>query len=393
MIGGVAGTTPGGACTGSCNLMGAGVEVSGPGGDTTTIAGNFLGTDVSGTVALPGTPGAGISVHSGPGQYGGALVIGGTSANARNVIAGSIEVQQPGAAARVAIHGNYVGVDTTGSRALSSAATGIAVIDATGTVIGGTTAGHANVISGYSSENVRLLRSTATAVQGNIIGPAADGSSNLNRTTTRGVLVDGTSSANRIGAAMPGGPGGNVIAHAMTGITVEGAAVRTIILSNSIFGNSLIGIDLNGNNVSSNDACDADGGANLTQNHPVLGPFVTAANAVMINGNLNSVANGTYLLEFFASPAGTVRQGRTPIGSTTVTTNAACAASFSLSLPLQPVGTAITATATDANGNTSEFSAIILVPASLAIPTLSRMSLLVLGIFFAVSALLVIHRS
>jgi hypothetical protein len=74
-----------------------------------------------------------------------------------------------------------------------------------------------------------------------------------------------------------------------------------------------------------------------------------------VNGLLNSTANATFTLRFWSNPAGT-SQAESYLGSQTVTTNGSGNALFSFSAPAVPVGRTITATATDANGNTSEIS-------------------------------------
>jgi hypothetical protein len=92
-------------------------------------------------------------------------------------------------------------------------------------------------------------------------------------------------------------------------------------------------------------------------------------NTVSITGTLNSTPGGTYHLEFFASQASDLTyfgEGQTILGTSTVTIPAgSCNATFEVSLPLPAgAGNVITATATDASDNTSEFSAFYLAPAA-----------------------------
>jgi hypothetical protein len=88
-------------------------------------------------------------------------------------------------------------------------------------------------------------------------------------------------------------------------------------------------------------------GANLISTDAPIGVSVT--------GLLISTANSTFILEFFANytygPS-----GRFLLGSLKVTTNSSGIADFEFIGKVPPVGAGfITATATDADGNTSEF--------------------------------------
>ena len=80
-----------------------------------------------------------------------------------------------------------------------------------------------------------------------------------------------------------------------------------------------------------------------------------------IQGTLTSIANTTFLIQFFTSlipdPSG-FGQGQTPIGSTTVTTDGQGNAAISFIPPSSlPANTWVTATATNTlTGDTSEFS-------------------------------------
>ena len=79
-----------------------------------------------------------------------------------------------------------------------------------------------------------------------------------------------------------------------------------------------------------------------------------------IAGSLNSLPNATYTLDFYANAAADPSgygQGQRYLGSTSVTTDAAGNATFSVTLPSATAsGEWVSATATDAGGNTSEFS-------------------------------------
>ncbi len=153
---------------------------------------------------------------------------------------------------------------------------------------------------------------------------------------------------------------------ANTANTAGGLALisgKATIQGDSIFANSPLGIDLGGDGVTSNDAGDGDGGPNDLQNFPVLSRAIPQASAIAISGRLNSLANTTYTLEFFSSttcdPSG-YGQGESLLGSAALTTDANGDAIFDLPIGASlPLDVFVTATATDSNGNTSEFSSCI----------------------------------
>src|SRR5213078_4616189 len=80
-----------------------------------------------------------------------------------------------------------------------------------------------------------------------------------------------------------------------------------------------------------------------------------------ILGTLNSTPSTQFRVEFFANSVCDLSgngEGQTFLGFTNTTTDASCNATFSFSVPNASLtGPIITATATDSNNNTSEFSA------------------------------------
>src|SRR5207245_4864673 len=110
-----------------------------------------------------------------------------------------------------------------------------------------------------------------------------------------------------------------------------------------------------------NDRCDSDVGANNRQNSPIITSAKTDSTTTTIQGTLNSTASTQFRIEFFANAAcdpSSNGEGQTFLDFTNATTDASCNASFSFAVPNASVtGPMITATATDPNNNTSEFSA------------------------------------
>src|SRR5262249_35726820 len=145
-----------------------------------------------------------------------------------------------------------------------------------------------------------------------------------------------------------------------TGVRIRPGALNNRITGNSLFGNGALGIDLGAAGPTLNDHCDIDSGANLQQNFPVLTQAVSGV-ALGIRGTLDSAPGVSFLLQFFASAATDscgYGEGQIYLGDAWVATSGSCTASFLIKLPVAvPTSYAITATATDPAGNTSEFSA------------------------------------
>jgi hypothetical protein len=153
------------------------------------------------------------------------------------------------------------------------------------------------------------------------------------------------------------GNGGNGVTISSAGMS--GAVTGNSILANSIFSNGGLGIDLQGDGVTLNDLGDADTGENNLQNYPTITNTTVLAGNVTFTGSLNSEASKTYRLEFFASSSADSSghgEGETLLGFKDVTTDASGDISFSATFPIVGTAVAFSATATDPNGNTSEFS-------------------------------------
>ncbi len=336
------------------------------------VIGNFIGTDVTGTAVFNNPGVVGISIGSAPNN-----IIGGTSPEERNIISGNsfavsilfAPFPLTGDATENQIIGNYIGTDITGTVGLGNDV-GVVVGAGSNTLIGGVTPGAGNVISGNQAGIVILEPSTNNRVIGNFIGTQADGSSPLGN-TFYGVAVDAPATNTLIGGTAPGE--GNVIAFngSFGGVYVtDNSSVG--ILGNKIFANAGLGIDLDPtpvmnvttdtpDSVTPNDLGDVDTGPNNLQNFPVIASAISDGTNTTVSGTLNSTANTTFRVEFFANSAldsTSFGEGEQFLGFTTVTTDASGNVSFTEILPTAvPVGQLITATVTDSDNNTSEFSA------------------------------------
>jgi len=173
------------------------------------VAANYIGTDASGTAAIGQNPlGFGAGVEIAPEGFGQAdeNTIGGTTADARNVISGNGVGVALSRTFRNTISGNYIGTDATGSAALGNYG-GVTMFRAFNNTIGGTAVGARNVISANSVVGVRLDSAGLNVVAGNYIGTNATGSAALGngdgwtspprRTEATATALSGTRSAGR----------------------------------------------------------------------------------------------------------------------------------------------------------------------------------------------------
>ena len=381
-IGGLAvppGTPPGNVIGGNSG----GLEISGATATGNVVQGNLIGTNATGTASLSGT-GIGIAI----GANGGANnnLIGGTQAGARNVISGNTSYGIYLASGFVpsfanTIQGNYIGPDITGTIALSPNQTGIFFNGADHNQIGGAAAGAGNLISGNGVRDVNDFPgidlftgpSAGNVFQGNRIGTQADGVSPLGNAGA-GIGLDNSIAQQIIGGILPGE--GNVIAfNGSPNSNTGGVLVNAFDGSgNTIRGNSIhdnigqgahgLGIDLSSNGVTANDSGDGDAGAERPAelSGRLVGDERRSGPGTRIQGVLHSAPSTTYDLDFYANPACSnfpreFLEGETYIGSSQVSTDGIGTGAFDVTLPVSvEAGARISATATDPNGSTSEFS-------------------------------------
>ena len=347
-----------------------------------TIQSNFIGTDLSGTINL-GNNQNGILIEDASNN-----VIGGSNAGEGNLIVnnGEVGVKIKDLAFNPAdansIIGNTIknngfeGIEVSGNNNIvlsneisNNTGAGINLFFANNSTIGQANAG--NIITNNDAEGIVLFFSEENLVQGNFIGTDITGFQDLGN-TLNGIFVDG-STLNLIGGSNPGE--GNLIANnGLNGITfIEDEFDpnnKNEIFANSIFDNALLGIDLGDDGITPNDALDGDTGSNELQNFPVITSSVLAGGNVTINGTFNSIPNATIRIDFYnnigTNAAGNV-EGREFLGSQNVTTDGNGDATFNVNFATTITSSDfVSATATDSNGNTSEFSeALIVLPIEL----------------------------
>src|SRR3990167_5928257 len=135
IIGGTTGTTPGGACTGSCNLISGniqnGIFISGSESFGHQILGNYIGTNAAGTGSI-GNHSDAIGILSTPN-----LTIGNGTDSGRNILAGNGQngiVVVGGASTGNRVQGNYIGQSTAGG-SMGNTSRGVVISSATDTAI------------------------------------------------------------------------------------------------------------------------------------------------------------------------------------------------------------------------------------------------------------------
>ena len=347
----------------------SGVSISGAGN---FVQGNFIGLDRSGLQAIPVGASAqsfGVLISNGANN-----TIGGLAWDNRNIISGNGKgVEVTGALATGnGIRGNCIGTDRDCYIARPNEFGIYLTSGASGNTIGGPGPNDLNIIARNSLHGLWIYGgANNNIVRGNHIGVGYDGVSNIGNVGD-GLVIGcegggcsaNNSNGNTIGGMLEGE--GNIVAfNGAAGISVR-SGVGNRISGNRIFSNLDLGIDLNPQGVNPNDVGDGDPGPNQSQNYPVLASAFAAATATYVSGSLNSTSvnpGPTYQLEFFGSTVcvGSGNgEGRRFLGSTSVTTDPTGNVVFT-AVPVGPttVGESVTATATDPNGNTSEFSACV----------------------------------
>ena len=388
----------------------SGITISGAAASNNVIEGNVIGTSLNGQAAVPNTE-HGIRVISASGNRIGSA----TDAAARNIISGNggsgVTFSLAGVTGSLVV-GNYIGVAANGTSALGNSANGVLLTaGAIDVQIGGTGLSQ-NVISANQSNGIALLTgANDNRISGNRIGTTSAGAplgnvgsgifiqssgntiggingtfQNIIAGNAQGITLSGATAANNtikfntIGtdAASNAGRGiqfvsgassntvgpGNNIRRNETGLIVNQTSTRNKITRNFFGQNINLGIDLvPGGGATANDSGDADTGGNQLQNWPAITSSLVLTGAELeIEFNVpSSPTNAAYPLtiEFFVSDG--AGEGSKFLGSTIYTATNFTAGGKTINFA--GAGTGLTAgvskivgTATDLNGNTSEFS-------------------------------------
>ena len=363
----------GDATAGEGNLISGnasfGIHVRTEGAINNQIIGNYIGTDLTGTVAL-GNESSGVRLITGATG----TSVGGLADGERNIISGNGEsgIFIAGANEGI-ILGNYIGTDSTGISTVANTGQGVEILSGSNNSIGSGMTGGTNLISGNTENGIKISGTTAilNVVSGNKIG--TDVSGTLDRGNgANGILIESGASSNTIGGTQTA-DSNRIVHNGSTGISVTGeSSNNNAFLGNLIYDNTSLGIDLGADGVTVNDlnTQDADTGPNALQNKPELTRIVANnGGRAAVEGALHGESSVHYRIEFFASnTAGPDNAGEAVryLGvAERVLTNDQGFVQFTQNLSAVSTGEYITATATrdlgsGAYGNSSEFSTQLL---------------------------------
>lgn len=359
------GNTIGGNTPAERNLisgnMSDGIEIA---ADQNYVMGNYIGTDITGGLAIPNVA-SGVKVFGKSDQRCLGNQIGGTLPGEGNLISGNLGSGIIfGYADSTLVYGNIIGLSANQAWFVPNLGEGISIASSSYNVIGGTAAGSGNVITGNYGSGINLFSadSAYNIIQGNRIGINASGVGVPNGSS--GIAIQDAHHTT-VGGIENGA--GNIIAYnKRDGVTMYWLTYSNSVIGNVIYDNEELGIDLRvaedpASGVTPNDDGDLDTGPNNYQNFPILTDIeYTSTTSVTIEGNLNSLANSSFTIHFYGNdscdPSGH-GEGQVYLGSTNIKTDSEGNATISRVLTVAQKYMYITATATDASDNTSEFSA------------------------------------
>ncbi|NKB24653.1 MAG: hypothetical protein GKR87_09835 [Kiritimatiellae bacterium] len=362
----------GGTSAGAGNLISGndfdGIQIL---ADGQLIQGNIIGLDSLGSDPIPNGS-DGIEIRGGINS-----MIGGSASGARNVISGNtrngIEIRDDSNF----VQGNYIGLDSSGTRAVSNGLSWILVISSSNT-IGGTVVGARNFISGNGLAGIEIVGIGSNTIifanrcEGNIIGLSASASTIV--ANRFGILI--TNSANNTIGGDTEESWNIISANASNAITIgkslnESNSVGNAVLGNAIWNNGALGADLANDGVTANDNPDEDPGPNNLQNYPFNITATCDGTNTFVDCRLRGEADSPYLFQYYGNTLGR-EEGQMFLGSTNMNSPPGDGniPSFTISLPPVVDGVAIAITATQTNLNdTSELSSPELVVFTVPIDT------------------------
>jgi titin len=224
--------------------LGDGIQLQS--GNNNSVIGNFIGTDVGGTVATDlGNVGSGVNL------VGDSNTVGGTGTGTANVLSGNFGNGLSVTGNSNLIVGNVIGTDRTGRIVLPNVLNGITVLGSNN-IIGGTTAAERNLISGNLADGINLA-GDANHIWGNYIGTDVGGTTALPNGTPNdtgtgdGIRISGSFGVNNeIGGTVLDDNGVNLTRNLISGNLQDGVGfIGSGASLNQVLGN-FIGTDKTG---------------------------------------------------------------------------------------------------------------------------------------------------
>ena len=243
------------------------------------IEGNFLGTDATGTTAIPNASEGVCIVHAVHNT------IGGTDPQARNLISanGGAGISLGEGATQNVFQGNYLGTDLTGMNPLGNT-NGVVLDTSPGNTVGGAEPGAGNLIS--ANDYALVIHGEGAddnVVQGNLIGTKANGIEPLGN--SHGIALFGVSRT-LIGGTQAGE--GNVINfNGGDGVRIESPdATDNRVIGNQLSANGENGVTLNcaSKNVIQGNLIGTDASGTNPLGNSITGVFITSGGVNLIGG-------------------------------------------------------------------------------------------------------------
>ncbi|MBZ0303056.1 MAG: right-handed parallel beta-helix repeat-containing protein, partial [Anaerolineae bacterium] len=250
VIGGTTGVTVGGPCSGACNLISGNTwdgiyiqdQISNEGieADYNTIQGNFIGTDVTGTSAIPNGR-SGILLYKDT-KFN---LIGGTDSGAGNLIAGNtrhgIEINGDIETRSNTIQGNRIGTNAAGTAKIPNGQNGfLLAADTTLNVIGGSDSGAGNLISGNTLAGISLNDARNNTIEGNQVGTNLAGTTALSNGGA-GISLANGADTNQIGGA-DSGESNLISGNGGSGVVIDGSGTNANVLAGNFIGTDVAGM-------------------------------------------------------------------------------------------------------------------------------------------------------
>lgn len=228
----------GGTTSGQGNVISGstnmGIDLAGAFDGSTLIQGNYIGTNAAGTGAVPNNKG--ISVSGACGTLGN-CVIGGTSSGARNIISGNTNdgIHFISGALNFQVINNYIGTNASGTGAVANGFHGVEVNGGSTIQIGDGTGTNYNVISGNTQVGVFVTGpANGVTISSNYIGTNAAGTAAIANGAS-GVSTNNATNPVTIGTVTASAPTNVISGNTQWGINI-GQDSPTVNIYSSIIG-------------------------------------------------------------------------------------------------------------------------------------------------------------